>query len=51
LRAAAIPVTTEAAEYGGKTKVTVTEVGIPLFVKLLSRIAWQQQFGKIEALF
>ena len=46
----AILVTPEFAESGGKTKVTVTEVGIPLFVKLLSKIAWQQQFDKIETL-
>ena len=45
-----ILVTTEFTELGGKTKVTVTEVGIPLFVKILSKIAWQQQFDKVESL-
>ncbi len=45
-----IIVTTEFTESGGKTKVTVTEVGIPLFVKILSKIAWQQQFDKVESL-
>lgn len=45
-----IRVTTEFTESGGKTKVTVTEVGIPLFVKILSKIAWQQQFDKVESL-
>jgi uncharacterized protein YndB with AHSA1/START domain len=45
-----IIVTTEFTASGGKTKVTVTEVGLPLFVKLVSKIAWQQQFDKIEAL-
>ena len=41
---------TEFTESGGKTKVTVTEVGLPLFVKLVSKIAWQQQFDKVESL-
>jgi hypothetical protein len=45
-----IIVTTEFTESGGKTKVTVTEAGIPLFVKFLSKIAWHQQFDKIEPL-
>jgi len=45
-----IIVITEFAESGGKTKVTVTEVGIPLIVKFLSKIAWNQQFDKIESL-
>jgi uncharacterized protein YndB with AHSA1/START domain len=45
-----ILVTTEFTESGGKTKVTVTEVGIPLIVKILSKIAWQQQFDKVESL-
>jgi uncharacterized protein YndB with AHSA1/START domain len=45
-----IIVTTEFTESGGKTKVTVTEVGIPLIVKFLSKPAWNQQFDKIESL-
>jgi uncharacterized protein YndB with AHSA1/START domain len=45
-----IIVTTEFTESDGKTKVTVTEVGIPLIVKFLSKIAWQQQFDKVESL-
>jgi uncharacterized protein YndB with AHSA1/START domain len=45
-----IIVTTEFTESGGKTKVRVTEVGLPLFVKVLSKIAWNQQFDKIESL-
>jgi uncharacterized protein YndB with AHSA1/START domain len=45
-----ILVTTEFTEAGGKTKVTVTEVGIPLIVKILSIIAWHQQFDKVESL-
>ena len=34
----------------GKTKVSVMEEGIPLIVKPLSKIAWAQQFDKIERL-
>jgi uncharacterized protein YndB with AHSA1/START domain len=45
-----ILVTTEFKESGGKTKVTVTEVGIPLIIKVLSKIAWQQQFDKVASL-
>jgi uncharacterized protein YndB with AHSA1/START domain len=46
----AITVMTEFAESGGKTKVTVTEVGLPLIANVLSKIAWHQQFDKIEFL-
>jgi uncharacterized protein YndB with AHSA1/START domain len=46
----AVTVTVEFTASSGKTKVTVTEVGLPLFVKLLSKIAWDQQFDKIEGL-
>jgi uncharacterized protein YndB with AHSA1/START domain len=45
-----ILVTTEFTESAGKTKVTVTVVGIPLFVKFVSKIAWHQQFDKIDSL-
>lgn len=45
-----ILVSTEFTAWGGKTKVTVTEVGIPLIVKFLSKIAWRQQFDKVDAL-
>jgi len=45
-----ILVTTEFTQVDGKTKVTVTEVGIPLIVKVLSKIAWQHQFDKVESL-
>jgi uncharacterized protein YndB with AHSA1/START domain len=45
-----IIVTSEFAETGGKTRVEVTEVGIPLFVKFVSKIAWNQQFDKVERL-
>jgi uncharacterized protein YndB with AHSA1/START domain len=46
----AVTVIVEFNESNGKTKVTVTEVGLPLFVKLLSKVAWDQQFDKIEGL-
>ncbi|HXP72388.1 MAG TPA: SRPBCC domain-containing protein [Candidatus Dormibacteraeota bacterium] len=46
----AVTVIVEFSESNGKTKVTVTEVGLPLMVKILSRVAWQQQFDKIEGL-
>jgi hypothetical protein len=28
----------------------ITEAGIPLIVKFLSKIAWDQQFDKVESL-
>lgn len=46
----AVTVIVEFSESRGLTKVTVTEVGIPLIVTILSRIAWDQQFDKIEGL-
>jgi len=45
-----VTVIVEFSESSGKTKVTVTEVGLPLIVKVLSRVAWDQQFDKIEGL-
>jgi hypothetical protein len=45
-----ILITTDFTPSGGTTKVTVTEAGIPLIVKLLSKIAWQQQFDKVASL-
>jgi len=46
----AVTVIVEFSESSGKTKVTVTEVGLPLIVKILSTVAWNQQFDKIEGL-
>jgi uncharacterized protein YndB with AHSA1/START domain len=46
----AVTVIVEFRESSGKTEVTVKEVGLPLIVKILSRIAWGQQFDKIESL-
>ena len=45
-----VTVIVEFSESSGKTKVTVTKVGLPLIVKILSRVAWHQQFDKIESL-
>jgi uncharacterized protein YndB with AHSA1/START domain len=38
------------SESAGKTRVTVTEVGIPLIVYPFSKIGWSQQFDKIQSL-
>jgi uncharacterized protein YndB with AHSA1/START domain len=46
----AVTVIVEFSESSGKTKVTVTEVGLPMIVEILSRVAWDQQFDKIEGL-
>jgi len=46
----AITVSVEFHEEAGKTRVTVTEVGIPLIMKLFAKMGWQQQFVKFEAL-
>src|ERR1700719_2343322 len=45
-----ITVIAEFSESGGKAKVTVTEVGIPLIVYPLAKIGWAQQFDKIQLL-
>ncbi len=45
-----ITVIVEFSEAEGKTKVTVTEVGVPLIVSPLMKIAWGQQFDKIQSL-
>jgi uncharacterized protein YndB with AHSA1/START domain len=46
----AVTVTVDFSESSGKTKVTVTEAGIPLIVRIPSVVAWDQQFDKIEGL-
>jgi uncharacterized protein YndB with AHSA1/START domain len=38
------------SESQGTTRVTVTEVGIPLIVYAMSKIGWAQQFDKIQLL-
>ncbi|MFA6312812.1 MAG: SRPBCC family protein [Sterolibacterium sp.] len=45
-----IALTVEFKEAGGKTTVTVTEVGIPLIMKFFGTLGWQQQLDKFEAL-
>jgi len=45
-----ITVIVEFSESEGKTRVTVTEVGIPVIIYPLSKIAWAQQFDKIQSL-
>jgi uncharacterized protein YndB with AHSA1/START domain len=45
-----ITVIVEFGEHEGKTRVTVTEVGIPLIVYPLSKLGWAQQFDKIQLL-
>jgi uncharacterized protein YndB with AHSA1/START domain len=45
-----ITVVVEFTELNGKTSVAVTEVGIPFIVMPLSKIAWAEQFDKIQAL-
>lgn len=46
----AITVTVEFAAVEGKTRVSITETGIPLIMKLFAKLGWQQQFDKFEAL-
>ena len=38
------------SESGGKARVTVREVGIPVIVSPFSKIGWAQQFDKIQML-
>jgi uncharacterized protein YndB with AHSA1/START domain len=45
-----ITVIVEFSESAGKTKVTVTEVGIPLIVYAPSKMGWSQQFDKLQSL-
>jgi uncharacterized protein YndB with AHSA1/START domain len=43
-------VTVEFKDLGGKTQVNITEVGIPLIMKLMAKMGWMQQFDKFDAL-
>jgi hypothetical protein len=45
-----ITVIVEFGESGGKARVTVTEVGVPLIVYAPAKIGWAQQFDKIQLL-
>jgi hypothetical protein len=40
----------EFKEVDGKTQVTLKEIGIPLIMKMLAKMGWEQQFDKMEAL-
>lgn len=45
-----IRVIVEFSESDGKTRVTVTEVGVPFIAYPLAKIGWAQQFDKIQFL-
>lgn len=45
-----ISVTVEFTPQDGKTHVKVFESGIPLLMKVLAKMGWEQQFDKFEAL-
>ncbi len=45
-----ITVIVDLSEFEGKSKVTVTEVGIPLIISPMMKIGWAQQFDKIQLL-
>jgi len=46
-----ITVIVEFSDFQGKTRVTVTEIGVPLIAYPLMKIGWAQQFDKIQLLF
>lgn len=45
-----ITVTVEFKETNGKTTIAITEVGIPLIMKVLAKMGWEQQLDKFEKL-
>jgi len=45
-----IIVTVEFKDLGGKTEVTIQEDGIPLIMKMMARMGWDQQFDKFQKL-
>jgi uncharacterized protein YndB with AHSA1/START domain len=45
-----ILVTVEFKTVEGKTQVTIQEVGIPLIMKLMAKMGWEQQLDKFEVL-
>ncbi|TGN19153.1 SRPBCC family protein [Leptospira idonii] len=45
-----IQATVEFQEVEGKTSVSIEEVGIPLIMKLMAKMGWEQQFDKLEVL-
>ncbi len=44
-----VKVTTTFVDAGDKTRVVVTEEGIPLIMKFLAQVGWSQQFEKMNA--
>ncbi len=45
-----IIVVVEFKEIAGKTQITITETGIPLIMKLMAKMGWEQQLDKLETL-
>lgn len=45
-----ILLTVEFQDLNGKTLVKIEEVGIPLIMKILAKLGWEQQFDKFEKL-
>ena len=45
-----ILVSVEFEEINGKTRITLSEAGIPLIMSLFAKMGWQQQFDKFEKL-
>lgn len=45
-----VTVIVEFTEDGGRTHVKVTEIGIPMIMKLFAKLGWEQQFDKFELL-
>jgi uncharacterized protein YndB with AHSA1/START domain len=46
----AITVTVQFKEGAGKTQVIIEEVGVPLIMKFLATLGWEQQMDKFTAL-
>ncbi|RXH56547.1 SRPBCC family protein [Granulicella sibirica] len=44
-----IVVIVDFSDSAGKTKVTVSEVGVPLIVYVFSKVGWAQQFDKLQS--
>lgn len=45
-----IEVIVQFEDLSGKTKIQITEVGIPLLMSFFAKLGWQQQFDKMEPL-
>lgn len=46
----AVTVTVEFKEMDGKTHVLIQEEGIPLLMKVMAKMGWEQQFDKLDSL-